>query len=469
MPPQHATPIDPKELLRELEDHNDYFDELVDMIPSHIYIRDEEEEKEASNPKYRKGQNKRSKQAQRARNKTQKRKKQLDPTTAETTTQIKRRKEEHQDDDDDDDNDNEDSNSMTEIMMQDQHEEEQEQQEKPPQNEPNPQTNTTSSSSNENKSRIEALRAKLRAKLNAQRRSENGTTTARNGSSALVSKRAARRAEKRRRIELAKRRTAANGGGSSSSGGSTRTGRREEHDGKISLVQNEHKLTEKELGGSKLISSSTAGDDLSTIDFGGIAGLKNTSTSVLNGNYNSTNKSLKNLGKKKSLERLLAEAESKKERLEQLKASDDVEDKEKAKKIIWGDTLKAASGERTKDDPALLRKAIKRKAKKKSKSQESWKTRVEQVQEKMDERQTIRQHNIGQRKIGGAAGANLSKKRIETDEDGDGEGGKGGGGSLKKRPRLGPHSGKARAGFEGKKQDFINKGGKAGGTGKRAQ
>ena len=88
---------------------------------------------------------------------------------------------------------------------------------------------------------------------------------------------------------------------------------------------------------------------------------------------------------------------------------------------------------------------------------------MDQVKGKMDERQKIRQHNIGQRKLGGAAGANLSRKRIE---DGDGEGGDGkdkvGGSVVKsKRPRLGPHSGNARAGFEGKKQDFINKGGKS--------
>ena len=54
------------------------------------------------------------------------------------------------------------------------------------------------------------------------------------------------------------------------------------------------------------------------------------------------NKSLKNKGKKKSLERLLEEAEAKKARLRQLKESDALEDKEKAKKIEWGDALKAA-------------------------------------------------------------------------------------------------------------------------------
>ena len=110
----------------------------------------------------------------------------------------------------------------------------------------------------------------------------------------------------------------------------------------------------------------------------------------------------------------------------------------------------------------LLKKAIKRKAKKKQKSQEAWKSRMEQTQEKMDERQKIRTHNVKQRAKGGAAGANLSKKRIKDDiaggvEDNDGAGGENGK-DKKKRPRLGPY-GKSRAGFEGKKSDFINKAG----------
>jgi len=121
-------------------------------------------------------------------------------------------------------------------------------------------------------------------------------------------------------------------------------------------------------------------------------------------------------------------------------------------------------------DPALLKKAMKRKAKKKGKSQEAWKSRMEQAKGKMDEKQSIRDHNVKQRAIGGNAGANLSNKRIK-DDGGKKEAGTGGAGAgagtdnSKKRPRLGPHAGpgKGRAGFEGKKQDFINKGSKGGG------
>jgi len=75
----------------------------------------------------------------------------------------------------------------------------------------------------------------------------------------------------------------------------------------------------------------------------------------------------------------------------------------------------------------------------------------------MKERQQIRRHNLDQRKLGGKAGANLSRKRIGN-EDGDADGDKNGEAlNDKKRRRMGPHADKTRAGFEGKKKGFINK------------
>jgi hypothetical protein len=109
------------------------------------------------------------------------------------------------------------------------------------------------------------------------------------------------------------------------------------------------------------------------------------------------------------------------------------------------------------NDPAVIKKAIKRKAKKKVASAKAWNSRIEKVHDAVSERQRIRSHNIDQRKLGGATAANLSSKRIVTDKDsttteGGGDGGKDAKGE--KRRRLGPHSN--RAGFEGKKNDFIN-------------
>jgi hypothetical protein len=110
------------------------------------------------------------------------------------------------------------------------------------------------------------------------------------------------------------------------------------------------------------------------------------------------------------------------------------------------------------NDPKLLKKALKRKAKKKAASAKAWGARLDQVKDAQNKKLQIRSHNLDARKQGGAVGANLSSKRIvERDEDGkeknDGDKGK--------RRRMGPHSGQGnRAGFEGKKQGFINGGDK---------
>jgi len=178
--------------------------------------------------------------------------------------------------------------------------------------------------------------------------------------------------------------------------------------------------------------------DLAQVDFGRLAGLN----PIGNGNYNDVNKALKNLSKKKCLEKMLADAESKKQRLVELKKSNKSENKKKVANIEWVDALKEATGERVKDDPIKIKKALKRKSLKKIKSAEAWKTRMETTQHKMNEKQKIRNHNLSRRKLGGSAGANLSKKRIESKKEGNDN-------------NRGSQSG--RAGFEGKKQAFLNK------------
>lgn len=40
MPPQHQSVADPKAILKELEQHNAFFDSLVDMIPAKLYVAD---------------------------------------------------------------------------------------------------------------------------------------------------------------------------------------------------------------------------------------------------------------------------------------------------------------------------------------------------------------------------------------------------------------------------------------------
>ena len=312
------------------------------------------------NPKYYKGQNKESKEARRARSKAAKRQK-FDPEQSETTRQVQ-------------------------VRLA-----------------PAPPALPPTAAGNNNSSRIEALRAKLHAKL-AEKASQRPSDPN------VVSKRAARRAEKQKRREEATKKRSMS---------------------QVKDASNQKFTLQKESSSANIV------DDLEAMDFGKLAGLNPSPKHFRN------NKALANIGKGKNLEKLLADAEQKKQRLEELKRGNE-EEKQKAQHIMWGDTLKEASGDRVKDDPAKLRKELKRKIAKKQKASKAWKSRMEQTKEKMDDRQKIRKHNLEKRKVGGAAGANLSKKRI-VDEEGDkGDEKKGG------RRRL------SRAGFEGKKQDFLN-------------
>uniref|UniRef100_A0A7S4ATI7 Ribosomal RNA-processing protein 14/surfeit locus protein 6 C-terminal domain-containing protein n=1 Tax=Pseudo-nitzschia australis TaxID=44445 RepID=A0A7S4ATI7_9STRA len=398
------------DLLKDLTEHNLYFDELVDAIPSKLYI--EGQSGDDYNPKYFKGQAKESKEARRARNKQSKRAK-FDPAMAETTTQMKQRL--------DGDafmpqkpkpmNANLNTRRLSKPAGQSAGSEDAEAK--------IPTTTaataiTNSTAADDKKSRIEALREKLHAKLLEKRGNRPLDPNS-------VSKRAARRAEKKKRQEEAIRRN--------------------KKKTTSSAETNNNNNKRLKLSGANGAANGM-GDpsvDLAQVDFGRLAGLN----PVGNGNYTEVNKALKNLSKSKNLEKMLADAESKKKRLEELKKSDKQTDKEKAANIEWGHALKEATGERVKDDPAKIKKALKRKAAKKLKSSKAWKTRIESTQSKMDERQKIRNHNLSKRKVGGSAGANLSSKRIEVEKEGDDK--KKGGRRL------------SRAGFEGKKQDFLNK------------
>jgi len=194
---------------------------------------------------------------------------------------------------------------------------------------------------------------------------------------------------------------------------------------------------------------------LAQVDFGRLTGLNKTGSGGTSGNYAQANKALANLSKTKNLQKLLADAEAKRLKLEQLKQGSET-DKAQAAAMQWADTLKEADGQRVKDDPAKLRKALKRKVAKKAASQKAWKSRLEQTAVTQQQKQDIRQHNLKARKQGGSIGANLSKKRIVTEEERQGSSGaqqqhQQGSGKEDKGRRL------LRPGFEGKRREFLNK------------
>jgi Surfeit locus protein 6 len=290
-------------------------------------------------------------------------------------------------------------------------------------------------------SRIEALRAKLHAKIAAKRGTATTTTpTEAASNSEAVSKRAARRLEKNRRKLEAQRRKA-----------TTTSTAEQQHQTKSYTVTPNTTTT------NDASSSSTMLQDLQHIDFGRLTGLdsRTASGTVDTKNYAAVNKSLQNLSKGKNLHKLLADAEAKRLKLQQLKASTDAADQEKVAQLQWTDTFKEADGTRVKDDPKRLKKAIARKDATKRKSKKAWQSRMEQTQSAAQQRQQIRQHNLQARKQGGSVGANLSSQKIK-DNSGSAAAataataGSAGGSADQKGRRL------SRAGFEGRKPDFLN-------------
>lgn len=190
-------------------------------------------------------------------------------------------------------------------------------------------------------------------------------------------------------------------------------------------------------------------------------------------------------GKINRLKRMLDEADKKHKRLAELKstainqvikdgdggASGNNVALNKLRAEQWSDALKDASGTSSMTDTDKLKKAIKRIEKKKAKSSEQWHDRKATEEGLLQKKIASREKNIAGRKNGGV---------VPTVAE-DVEGGEGGSGSASKRPRLfmamkqkedeknfgadkgdgkaagGGGKPKNRAGFEGKKSDFLNK------------
>lgn len=349
-----------QQLYNELQEHNDFFDMIVDMIPTKLLIA--EKNTDSFNPKsrYMKNAGADSKDQRKAAAKLAKRRK-LDPNENLSNTEIKKELEM-------------DGSGVSASDI------------------PKPIKKTTPLPANA--SRIEALRAKLQAKI-AQKQAGRPSRSPNE-----VSRRVARRAEKKKRQEEAAKRKK-----------NTQTEVPNTASAAINVV-------------SPMASKNTV--DISALDYGRISGLQQNDRPVLDFKNNP-----------KNLKKIIADAEAKRQKLEELKKGS-LEEKEKASQMQWTDTFKEADGQRVKDDPSKLKKVLKRKEAKKKKSEKAWKSRMETAHKAVKERQKIRTHNLNARKKGGVIGANLSKKRIVTEED------------------VGKKLERQRAGFEGRKKGFLN-------------
>eukprot|EP01024_Parvocaulis_polyphysoides_P017700 TRINITY_DN17813_c0_g1_i2.p2 TRINITY_DN17813_c0_g1~~TRINITY_DN17813_c0_g1_i2.p2 ORF type:complete len:390 (+),score=69.37 TRINITY_DN17813_c0_g1_i2:1246-2415(+) len=135
----------------------------------------------------------------------------------------------------------------------------------------------------------------------------------------------------------------------------------------------------------------------------------------------------KKKGKVRIKEDLLKEIKSKKEHLQTIRNTG--EEQELLNKEGWEASLRRAQGEKVYDDPKLLKRSLKAMKKKKEKSAQAWNQRLKTQKQQMDAKQNRRTENIN-KKIEGK-----KQKRVQKREN-----------------RL------MRAGFEGRREEFIKGG-----------
>ena len=100
---------------------------------------------------------------------------------------------------------------------------------------------------------------------------------------------------------------------------------------------------------------------------------------------------------KKDYNKLLARAEGRQKRMEELQKKDETVAAEKMEKQTWNRALQKAEGVKLVDDPKLLKKTIKRKEQMKKHSQKKWDERVGMQKKRQAERQEKRQKNLRER------------------------------------------------------------------------
>lgn len=96
--------------------------------------------------------------------------------------------------------------------------------------------------------------------------------------------------------------------------------------------------------------------------------------------------------------RLLEKVEKRKEKVAALKEKDPEAGKKLEEKIQWQTVISKAQGEKVKDDPTLLKRALKRKDKVKDKRQKKWGDRKKTVEEAQKKKCDKREANLNKRK-----------------------------------------------------------------------
>ncbi|RKP08436.1 surfeit locus protein 6-domain-containing protein [Thamnocephalis sphaerospora] len=141
-------------------------------------------------------------------------------------------------------------------------------------------------------------------------------------------------------------------------------------------------------------------------------------------------------------EHMLQKLEKRKEKLSTLKQTDEAKATQWEEEEQWHRAVRLARGDKVRDDEQLLRKAIKRTADKKKRSERAWNERLRIVREQMEQRQKKRNDNL-QSRIDAKKNKIMGKKAPKKTPAGKkGKGASGGKAKGGKKP-------KQRPGFEG--------------------
>ncbi|KAK7095175.1 surfeit locus protein 6 homolog [Littorina saxatilis] len=100
----------------------------------------------------------------------------------------------------------------------------------------------------------------------------------------------------------------------------------------------------------------------------------------------------------KDYKRLLAKLEQRDAKVAKVKESDPDAAAKLEQKHVWQDVLSKAKGEKVKDDPVLLKRALKRKEKMKTHRVKKWDDRKQIVEKHKNQRQDKREKNLQKRK-----------------------------------------------------------------------
>ena len=95
---------------------------------------------------------------------------------------------------------------------------------------------------------------------------------------------------------------------------------------------------------------------------------------------------------------LLQKVQKRKEKMQDIQSKDAEKASKIKQKMAWKTALSKAEGVKVKDNPELLKKAIKKKEQKKEKRKRDWTERKEKVDEQMKKKQDKRQRNIKKKK-----------------------------------------------------------------------